>query len=251
MKQTYFSHLDKEFAEFFREGIPILLYHMVAPLPSDKKLKGLYIPPRSFEQQLKELSKAGFTSAPLDSVFLHQKNDPRKVVLSFDDAFVSVLENAMEALAIYHFNAIQFVVADLIGKSNQWDLVLGPKQLPIMNTNQIREWIAEGHEIGSHGLTHPYLTRISLNQAREEIFSSKKKLEDQFGTPVDHFCYPYGDFNQTIRDLVSEAGYRTASTTIFGVNCSSTDPFQLNRIKGRHRTRRLSSFVPWLKSSRS
>jgi peptidoglycan/xylan/chitin deacetylase (PgdA/CDA1 family) len=248
MKPTYFSKMTPEFETLFNEGIPVLNYHMVAPLPSDKKLKGLYIPPKAFGDQLRNLSAAGFSGTSLDSVLTSVKNEKKQVVLTFDDAFVSVFENAIEPMAKYHFKAIQFLVVNAIGKSNEWDLVLGDKQLPIMDATQIREWIAAGHEIGSHTLSHPYLSQISLDQAREEVLASKMKLEDQFGVPVHHFCYPYGDLNVAVRDCVAEAGYRTACTVQFGVNHSSTDPFQLKRIKGRHLTRKLSSFIPWLRA---
>jgi peptidoglycan/xylan/chitin deacetylase (PgdA/CDA1 family) len=54
--------------------------------------------------------------------------------------------------------------------------------------------------------THPFLTRLSAAQAREEIAGNKKKLEDRFSRPVRHFCFPYGDWNPAVRDLVAAAG---------------------------------------------
>jgi peptidoglycan/xylan/chitin deacetylase (PgdA/CDA1 family) len=90
-------------------------------------------------------------------------------------------------------------------------------------------------------LSHARLTRLSIRDAREEIFASKKKLEDTFGVAVEHFCYPYGDWSEPVRELVFEAGYRTACTTQFGINTSSTPPLTLNRITVRHPTRTLRS----------
>ena len=49
-----------------------------------------------------------------------------------------------------------------------------------MDKAQIATWIEVGQEIGSHTLTHPRLTQGSVQQAREEIIGSKKKLEDTF-----------------------------------------------------------------------
>jgi peptidoglycan/xylan/chitin deacetylase (PgdA/CDA1 family) len=83
------------------------------------------------------------------------------------------------------------------------------------------------------------LTRLTLRDAREEIFASKKKLEDLFGIAVEDFCYPYGDWNESVRDLVVEAGYRTACTTEFGLNTPATPPLALRRITVRHPTRTL------------
>jgi peptidoglycan/xylan/chitin deacetylase (PgdA/CDA1 family) len=79
-------------------------------------------------------------------------------------------------------------------------------------------------------VTHPRLTRIAVEQAREEIVSSKRRLEDEFGVRVDHFCYPFGDWNERIAAMVAEAGYRSAVSTDVGINTRATNPFALKRI---------------------
>lgn len=247
MKPTFFSGLTPEFKEFLSTGIPILNYHMVAPIPFDRKLKGLYIPPRPFSRQLKELKENGY-----EAISLSEMNDSfgkKTFIISFDDAYVSVLENALKPLEECGFKAIQFVVPNCVGKSNLWDLSLGERQLPIMDKAMIKDWLAAGHEIGSHTLSHPYLSRTPSDKAREEIVSSKKILEDWFGIPIRHFCYPYGDYNRPVRDMVEEAGYVTSSTVEFGINTSQVDRYALKRIKGRHPTRKLKSLFSWFSQS--
>jgi len=103
----------------------------------------------------------------------------------------------------------------------------------LMDPTQIREWLSLGHEIGAHTLTHPRLSQIPLSRAREEIHSSKKKLEDLFGIPVKHFAYPYGDYNQRIVGIVQEAAFHTACTTDPGCVRVGDDPFRLNRLTVR------------------
>lgn len=242
----YFSSLDG-FETLFAEGIPVLNYHMIAPLPRDRKLKGLYATPGSFRHHLEELRRAGFSFGSLDDIAAAPDNSRKRVVITFDDGFRSVFEHAMEAMEGHGCRAIQFLVPHRLGKSNEWDLSLGPEQRPLMDAAQVRDWVGAGHAIGSHTLTHPYLTRIPNAQAREEIAASRKELEDAFGVEVAHFCYPYGDFNDEIRALVIEAGYRTACTVRFGVNTAADDPFALKRIKGRHPTRKLKSLLKWFK----
>ena len=67
-------------------------------------------------------------------------------------------------------------------------------------------------------------------QVRTEIFDSKKLLEDRFGREVKHFCYPYGDYNEAIRDLVGEAGYASATTVEFGSVQAASHPHALPRV---------------------
>jgi len=230
----------KPFLELFRTGVPILMYHKIGPRPRGVRMKGLYVDLPSFIRQLGEFREAGFASCtPGESCA--DGSPGLRVVLTFDDGFASVFENAFEPLARHNFHALLFLVPNLIGKLNEWDLRDGEAPEPLMDVGQIRQWLRAGHSIGSHTLSHARVTRLSARDAREEIVASKKKLEDTFGVAVEHFCYPYGDWNDVARDLVMEAGYRTACTTLFGVNTPATPPFVLRRLAVRYPTRSLRS----------
>jgi peptidoglycan/xylan/chitin deacetylase (PgdA/CDA1 family) len=237
---TYYHSLSP-FRDIFRTGTPALTYHKLGPRPPGARLKGLYVGEQLFRQQLEELREAGFTTPPLSEMFPVRPQPRKTIALTFDDGFSNVLRYGLQPLAENNFHAIQFVVADRIGKTNEWDRAAGEAQEPLMDLSQVREWLAAGHEIGSHTCTHPSLTRISPSQAREEIFSSKRKLEDLFGRAVEHFCYPYGDWNENIRDLVAEAGYKTAFTTVSGINTPTDPAFALKRFTARYPSRNLKA----------
>jgi peptidoglycan/xylan/chitin deacetylase (PgdA/CDA1 family) len=230
-------HTLQPFLEYFQTGVPILMYHKIAPPPPGARLKGLYVRPERFAQQLDELAGAGFVTChpgvPSGAGWKQQ------VALTFDDGFRNVWEHALAPLAAHRFTAIQFLVVNFIGRWNQWDIRDGEVREPLMDAAQVREWIRAGNRIGSHSLSHPDLTRLSMRDAREEIMTSKKKLEDLFGVGVEDFCYPYGNWNETLREVVLEAGYRTACSTDFGVNTVEVSPFSLRRIMARHPTRNL------------
>lgn len=85
--------------------------------------------------------------------------------------------------------------------------------------------IVDNFEIGSHGLTHSYLTRIPLSEAREEIFESKKMLENVTGQKITKFCYPRGYHNDKIKGMVKDAGYESARTTAIGSLNGGDDPY--------------------------
>lgn len=231
------------FRTLFAQGLPILTYHKLGPRPPGTRLKGLYLPARLFARQLAELRAAGFQTISLDQQA--QATAP-SIVLTFDDGFANVLQHGLAPLAENRFQAIQFLVADFLGKTDEWDAALGEAPSPLMDVSQVREWLAAGHQIGSHGLTHPFLTRLPRDQAREEIRASKKKLEDMFGVPVRHFCYPYGDWNEEVRGFVAEAGYQTACATESGINPPGCPPLALKRVTVRYRSRNWSNFKLWL-----
>ncbi len=234
----YYSRL-RPFREVFGHGNPILTYHKLGPRPLRVRLKGLYLSQRLFARQLRELQADGYQSGSLEGCAGPCAD--KRIVITFDDGYVNVLRHGLEPLASTGFKAIQYLVADLLGDCNQWDLPLGEAPEPMMDVAQVREWLGAGHDIGSHTLTHPYLTRLPAKQAREEITASRKKLEDLFDRPIAHFCYPYGDWNESVRDLVIAAGYKSACTTEPGVNGPADSPFALKRFTARYPSRNLKT----------
>lgn len=232
---AYYTSL-KPFSRLFETGIPCLTYHKLGPRPRGVRLKGLYVGSRLLERQLGELRRAGFSTVGPEKLAGRNGNVKKHFALTFDDGFANVLRHGLGPLQRHGFRAIQFLVADRLGGNNEWEVLEGEVREALMDAAQVRDWLAAGHEIGSHTLTHPHLTRLSPGESREEIFSSKKKLEDLFGVPIRHFCHPYGDWNAAVRDLVVEAGYETACTTEFGVNDATTTPFELRRITARHQS---------------
>jgi peptidoglycan/xylan/chitin deacetylase (PgdA/CDA1 family) len=231
----YYTALSP-FRETFLSGNPILTYHHIARPRRGARIKGLYVAPALFEQQLSELRAAGFASASLETLSTRDRMG-RPVSLTFDDGFRDVLESGLPVLKKHGFNSVLFLVCELLGKTNEWQQRVDDVTEPLMTEVEVCEWLNAGQQIGSHTLSHPRLTQIPLAVAREEITSSKKKLEDRFGVEVRHFCYPYGDLNESIRALVVEAGYRTACTTVTGINAPAADPFTLKRFTARYASR--------------
>jgi peptidoglycan/xylan/chitin deacetylase (PgdA/CDA1 family) len=223
----------------------VLTYHHVGPRPRGARLKGLYVSPRLWERQLSELKSAGFVTPPFSGVL---STGPASVVfITFDDGFKDVFDHALGGLRAHGFTGVLFLVSSLLGKTNEWQQRAGDISEPLMDESQVRDWLAAGQEIGSHTRTHPHLTRISKAAARQEIEDSRKELEDRFGRPIRHFCYPYGDWNQEVRDLAGAAGYETACTTERGINRPGDDPLALKRYTARYPSRNWRSFWAWLK----
>ncbi len=232
-RQEYYSSLAG-FRRYFEAGVPVLIYHKVGQLPPGVIRKGLYVSPALLARQLGELRAAGFSTVPIGESRAHETNAGRKIVLTFDDGFQNVLEHALAPLAEAGFQAMQFLVPGMLGGWNAWDLPQGEAREKLMDAAQVREWLAAGHRIGAHTMTHPDLAKLPAAEAREEIFASKKSLEDTFGVAVEDFCYPYGACNEAVRGMVEEAGFKTACMTRQGVNFPSTDPFKIVRYTARH-----------------
>lgn len=83
------------------------------------------------------------------------------------------------------------------------------------NTRQlIRRMSAEGHELGIHTWSHPYLTRLSNEAIKRDLARCQALL----GPLVDHeirwFRPPYGDINARVRSVINDAGYRVAMWSV-------------------------------------
>jgi peptidoglycan/xylan/chitin deacetylase (PgdA/CDA1 family) len=210
-----------------------LMYHLIEPPPLFHPLRGLYVEPALLDAQIRELQEDGARFTTL-SAWAQDRPAGRQVVVTFDDAFLNIFHHALPVLQARGVTALTYVVTNEIGGVNRWDAGHG-QILPLMDRSTLRAWQEAGQEIGSHGLSHCRLAEVPLAQARAEIFDSKKILEDLSGREVRHFCYPYGNWNRAVRDLVAEAGYETATLADPGINGKETDLFLLFRYLASHR----------------
>jgi peptidoglycan/xylan/chitin deacetylase (PgdA/CDA1 family) len=91
-----------------------------------------------------------------------------------------------------------------------------------------------GIAFGAHTVTHPVLSTLSAAEARDEIVRSKEAIERCLGRPVRLFAYPNGgpeDFDAATKRILRDAGFDGATTTMWGANDGTTDPFELRRVR--------------------
>jgi len=86
--------------------------------------------------------------------------------------------------------------------------------------------------IGAHSRTHPILSKIDINNLTDEIIGCKTDIESRIDRKVTDFAYPNGrliDINEeAVR--ISKTGYRSAATTVGGLNSFKQNPYMLKRI---------------------
>lgn len=111
-------------------------------------------------------------------------------------------------------NSLDLKLADLLCKYNLKGTFYIPKECEYrsLSGTEIKE-LGSRFEIGAHTLTHPDLTLIEQKRANEEIFQSKRYLEDLLGKRIEMFCYPKGHYNQDIIESLKKSGFIGARTT--------------------------------------
>jgi peptidoglycan/xylan/chitin deacetylase (PgdA/CDA1 family) len=210
------------------------MYHVIDRPRSSAEAR-LCCPPENFAAQLDYLRRQGYTVQPLASLARSLRegtNLPRRsAVITFDDGSSCTYERALPILGEYGFPATVFMVSGLIGRDNDWLRGAGFPVRRMLSASELRGLDAGRIEVGSHSATHPWLSRIPLEQARVELKDSKAQLEDVIGRPVEHFAYPFGNYNDAVRSAVAEAGYSAACSTRWGKRHTEADLFALRRVE--------------------
>lgn len=215
-----------------RLGVPVLMYHWVHPQLGDR-LRLYGVTPRAFERQMRYLHAAGYRVLSLDELRRVLAGglelDRPCAVLTFDDGYVDNLEHAGPILESLGFSATIFVVTDHAGGVNAWDLRHGDPPRPLLDWASIRRADGRTFRFEPHSRSHPDLTTVPLDRAREEIHGSKRRLEDELGREAGVFSYPHGAFNVPLERIVTDAGFRMAVTDLWGLNRPGGNPLRIRR----------------------
>ena len=205
LSTTSTQGLPSEASSSHTISLPIVVYHIVRPsYPSDSaKVRALAITPEVFDAQMQYLGTAGYTIINFKDVEDYFQNGTplpaHPIILSFDDGWSDQFEYAFPILQKYHYAATFFVFTNSIGRPGflSWD--------------NLQALLASGMTIGSHSVSHPYLTRITdPEKLSNEISGSKSILESKLGITVNEFAYPFGLYDPAIAAMVQKAGYRSA-----------------------------------------
>ena len=105
-------------------------------------------------------------------------------------------------------------------------------QASMLSWNQIREMCRLQIDFGGHTVSHPFLSQVQPETAKWEVAECKRRIEEELQSEVRFFAYPNGrpeDFTLWNKEIVRQAGYRAAATTIWGMNDRGTDSMELRR----------------------
>lgn len=122
---------------------------------------------------------------------LPAENVPESMItFSFDDGYRSVYDNAFPILEKYGYAGTVFVITSATG------------QIGYMSAGHLVELAKKGWEIGSHGVTHRYLTELSDEELDWEVFASREYLKS-LGLTVTSFAPPGGKYDSRTIAAVS------------------------------------------------
>ena len=180
----------------------ILYYHSV---PSNKR--------PNFARQMAMLAQYAQV-VPAD---WRDKTDPARysVAITFDDAFTSVIDNALPELALHDFPCTIFVPSGVLGRNPDWAMEgNADRSEVVIDAARLRQLRSPLVAIGAHSVSHPRLTRIAPGQARDEIEGSRTALAELTGGSVTLFAFPYGDHDTNIVEICRQEGFKHVFTIV-------------------------------------
>lgn len=132
--------------------------------------------------------------------------------VTFDDAHASQSRLGLPLLQEYRVKGIFFAISSWTARKQGY-----------MTWDDLRQLLAAGHEVQSHGVSHVQLTRCSDDELRSELANSKAEIEQRLGVGVDAISIPNGRWNDRVLQACAEAGYRriyssdpVATVPVFG-----------------------------------
>jgi hypothetical protein len=133
------------------------------------------------------------------------------VILNFDDGRKTQFTQAKPILDKYGFKATFYVVCNYLGNKPGY-----------MDWKEVKQLYDEGHDIGSHSMTHAHLDNLSKKDVKFQVGQSKKCLEDH-GINVTSFAYPFNEGSDDKKVIKIVSKYyelaRTASSPITYLHC--------------------------------
>ncbi|ANE31779.1 polysaccharide deacetylase family protein [Campylobacter hyointestinalis] len=197
-------------------GNRILIYHAFG-----SKLKhdtyGISIDPKIFEKHLIFLYN-NYDVLPLNHNTLDNELSKNSVSITIDDGYKDNLIG-IEILEKYKIPYTIYIATGFIDKS----MYLSKQDLIDISKSALCT-------LGTHSMNHVHLSTLPKNKQFNELNDSKKKLEDIIQKQVINFSYPYGDYNNTTREIANSL-YEIITTSNIGINKIGCDKKKLKRIE--------------------
>ena len=208
-------------------GATVLIYHRFG----EDKYPTTNITVQRFREQMEFLKANDYTVIPLvqlvDSLRQGTKLPEHCVVITIDDGYKSVYENAWPILKEYGYPFTVFLYAKAT-ENKHWNY---------MTWNQIRELKDAGVDFQNHGFAHEHLAFQPEGMDQEEYKSwiradlavSTRILSEELEERPRFFAVPYGEYNKTVLDEIRLFGYEAILLQDPGSISSNIDPFAIPR----------------------
>ena len=217
-------------------ALRVLMYHKV----NDRPENPISVPIGLFDEQMAVLRELGYQVGLARRRARPCLRDPAlppgAVLITFDDGYRDILENALPVLRRHGYPAVIFVPIGYLDDArplpHEERLAAEGLVNATLTWDELPELEAGGIRVESHGISHRPLADLDVDEAAREITLSKLRLEERLGRPVRAFAYVKGSeahYRPVHLSLLKQAGYEIAFTSVSGGNRTEMDPLRLHR----------------------
>lgn len=210
-----------------RVRLPILMYHYIEPWPAEASeiRKNLTVRPEDFAAQMAYLHDQGYVTVSLydlmQALTVGTPLPEKAVVLTFDDGYRSLMDEAVPEMTRYGYTGTIFVITELMDR--EFDAYLTWPQAEALH--------AQGWKIEPHTKTHDELAGQSRDFQLYQMLGSLQTVQAHLGVMPRFFCYPVGKYDDLTLQLAQELNLWGAVTTEPGRWHTLADQYTLSRVR--------------------
>lgn len=200
------------------EEFVVFVYHRFG----DARHVSTNISLEDFKRQLTYLKEEGFDVVTLGTALnTPQAEGKKRVVISIDDSYRSFLSGALPILQEFGYSATLFVNTSTVGGDD------------FLSWSQLDSIQNLGIEIGNHSHSHAYFLDLDpviyADSFRNDVLHAQQLFEDNIGTRPRLFAYPYGEYDDNLKAIISDLGFEAAVAQNSGVVLKGHNQFALPR----------------------
>jgi hypothetical protein len=206
-------------------GTTVLIYHRIGGGSPDERDLSV----GDFRAQLDALEGHPLIDIDTAARRLRAGDNAPGIVLTFDDGFADVYENAWPMMRSRRIPFTLYLSTAYVGGTMHWDGSTAKAAGPALTWGQIEE-MAESRLCTVANHTHNHARPERLTEA--ELDECDSLIESRLGARPRHFAYPWGipvpEMEPALRGR-----YRSAVTGELGRNLPGTDPMRMRRVPVR------------------
>ena len=218
--------------------LAVLAYHRLGVPGPGSWDNGYLVCEDAFAEHLDVLGAGGWEAISVDQLLTGLRDPtslpPRAALVTFDDAYRSVVDVALPLMAERGMPGVVFAPTAHIGATNAFDLDTDQPQEAICSWDDLARLEAAGLSVQSHGVTHRSLAELDVVALHHELAASRAAIEDALGTRVTLFSYPYGAWDadlDVIAPLLRLTRYRAAFLDSASLaRLPAPDPYAIDRL---------------------
>lgn len=207
-------------------GATVLIYHRVGGGTSDE----LDVTAGQFERHVDILGRHDVVALDAALDRLDAGDESPSVVLTFDDGFGDVYENAWPVLREHGLPFLVYLCSAFVGTTMRWEGSTAQGAPGIgLTWDQLGEMVESGLcTVGNHTHTHARPEQIT----EEELDVCSEAIERHLGVRPRHFTYPWGVAVPALEPALRDR-FRSCSTGELGRNAPDADRARLRRVPVR------------------